>query len=575
MAASWLNNLLPFVGWEFKSTKKKEDSPVPVSPVAPENVDASYTLMSDNFGKVVYPAVFDSAVAAQDDLIRKYRATSQIPEVDTAIGSIVDDAIVTDESSSPVQIVTDDLKTVGVSETTAKKIADEFENILRLLKFNMEGTEIFKKWYVDAMLYYHIIIDPTKSKEGIKELRNISPFDIKKIREVRKEKIENVEIVSGIKEYFQYTPKYDALYGTNSYGFSPYNQVAMNLTKDSVCFVHSGILNEEQNLILGYLHKALRAANMLSGMEDAMVIYRMSRAAERRVFYVDVGNLPKKAADQYLASIANKYRNRAVFDPSSGEIKDKAKVLSMMEDFWLPRRDGSKGTEIETLPGGQNLGDIQDVEYLLKKLYKSLNIPTGRLVENDGFSLGRSSEISREEIAFGKFIAKLRKRFSLLFYNLLRVQLILKGIINADDWDDIAENISFNFMKDSYFEELKEIDVRRERLTSVDQMMPYVGIFYSREYIKKEVLKQTDEEIEEMKAQMEKEKVEEPNPGMAPGETPYDPGIPTIGNQPGVKPPVQPTTSGGINNLTQPVVGATSQDEDNGFIADSRKTKNK
>lgn len=568
MAKNWLaDSLLPLIGWEFKSTEKEEEKRIPTSPVVPTNEDAAYPVYTDSFGKVVYPISFDSQFDREDDLIKKYRAIAAIPEVDTAIDEIVNDAIVTDEESSPVQINTDDLN--NFPDSIKEKIKEEFENILRMLDFNLYGSEIFRKWYIDGRLYYHILIDPQNSSEGIKELRPISPFEIRKIREIKKKRIGaksgTVEVVEAIKEYFQYSPRFDALYGTSEIPYMSSSNVSLNLSKDSVCFVHSGLLDDAQNIIYGYLHKAMRVANMLGGMEDAMVIYRLVRAPERRIFYIDTGSLPPRAAEQRVTSVANKYRNRTIWDPQTGEIQDQKRVLSMMEDYFLIRQEGSKGTQVDTLPGASNLSDIGDVEYFSKKLYKALNVPPSRLQENEGFSLGRASEISREELKFSKFISKLRKRFSGLFYSLLRTQLLLKQIISKEDWEEISENISFDFQKDSHIAELKEIDIMRERLATLQQMDAYIGVYFSKEYVRKHVLRLTDQDIEAMEKQMEKEAREEPK--MVPGQQNDGQDAGTPGPFGGGMPPGDAGGRGmapqpAPNALRRPTIGREDQEDD-------------
>lgn len=506
---------LEVFGWEFKrKDKDNEESKgqidntfqqIQASPVPPENTDGALQMTSNAYGGYAFGYDFMGEYKDQNALISKYRDIAHIPQVDSAIQEIINDSIVTDEDDSPVEIVLDDLE--DYSDDIKDRIREEFQNILRLLRFNFYGPDIFKKWYVDSVLYYHISIDPNNPKNGIKELRQISPFNIKKIREeVRKPGPAGTDLITGYKEYYTYTDNRGNKH--NNLGTTSIHS-GITLTNDSVCYVHSGVFDDEKNFILGNLYKAIKPANMLRMMEDALVIYRIARAPERRIFYVDTGNLQGDKAESYVRSIMNKFKNKLTYDSKTGSFKDEKNVLSMMEDYWLPRREGARGTEVTTLQGGQNLGDINDIDYFKKNLVESLNVPFGRFLEGGGgFTIGRSSEITREEIKFAKFVTMLRKRFSILFYNLLKTQLLLKRVVSYKEWNEIQENIRFDFLKDSFFSEMKNNEILNERLATLDRVAQWRGVFYSDEYIKKHILKQTEEEIEEIKEQIAEEKKE-------------------------------------------------------------------
>jgi hypothetical protein len=427
------------------------------------------------------------------DMILKYRDVATQPECDAAIEDIVSEAIVSDEDGAPVDIILDDL---DQPDRIKKLIKEEFDNVLELLNLNWYGHDIFRRWYIDGRLFYHKIIDEKNPKRGILEIRPIDPTRIRKVKELQKEKDPKTgqDLVVGQKEFYIYQDK--ALSKT---------QQGLKIAPDSIAYVTSGVLDPTRKKVLSYLHKALKPVNQLRMMEDSLVIYRLSRAPERRIFYIDVGNLPKGKAEEYLKGIMNNYRNKLVYDANTGEIKDDRKHMSMLEDFWLPRREGGRGTEITTLPGGENLGQIDDIFYFQKKLYKSLNVPVNRLEQEAQFSLGRSSEITRDELKFQKFISRLRKKFSTLFVDLLKTQLILKGIVTEEEWKEFQAQINFNFMQDTHFAELKESELLRERLGSLREIDEYVGKYYSLEWIRKNVLMLTDDQIEEMKKQMEDE----------------------------------------------------------------------
>ena len=437
------------------------------------------------------------------DLIKKYRDMAIQPECDAAIEDIVNESLVFGEADYPVEIVLDDLQQ---PESIKKKIRDEFYYVMKLLDFNNLGYDIFRKWYIDGKLYYHMMIDEKSPKQGLKELRYVDPRKIRKVREVKKSKQQILGVTpqagNSEEEYFIYSNK-----GLNNDG-----QQGLKIAADSICYVHSGITDKDGKIIISHLHKAIKPLNQLRMLEDATVIYRISRAPERRIFYIDVGNLPKMKAEQYLREIMQKYKNKLVYDAQTGEIRDDRRFQTMLEDFWLPRREGGKGTEISTLPAGQNLGEIEDVVYFQKKLYQSLNVPISRLQSDNGFSLGRASEITRDEIKFSKFIARLRLRFTHLFDRLLETQLLLKGVCTRAEWKMLKEEISYDFMSDTYFSELKNSEIMKERLGLLGDIDNYVGRYFSKAWVRKEVLRMTEDEIEEIEKQIEEEGEEDEGP---------------------------------------------------------------
>ena len=430
------------------------------------------------------------------DLIRRYREVAQNPECDMAIEDIVNEVIVSDERDSPVTLSLDKL---DISENIKQKIRDEFNEVLSLLAFEEKGHDIFKRWYTDGRIYFHKVIDPQSPRKGITELRYIDPRKIKKVREIKKHrdsKSKGIEVVEKTAEWFVYNEKGIQTGNTNA---------GVKISTDSIVYVTSGVIDQNKNMVLSHLHKAIKPVNQLRMIEDAVVIYRIVRAPERRIFYVDVGNLPKVKAEQYLRDVMARYRNKLVYDASTGEIRDDRKHMSMLEDFWLPRREGAKGTEVSTLAGGQNLGEISDVVYFQKKLYKALNVPISRMESEAGFNLGRAAEISRDELKFTKFVARLRKRFTQVFSDILKTQLVLKGVMTIEDWVKIKEHIQYNYLKDGYFAELKNAEIMRERLSLANEVTPYVGKYYSVEYIRKNVLRQTDEDIMDIDNQIANE----------------------------------------------------------------------
>jgi len=444
------------------------------------------------------------------DLIMKYRDVSSQPECDAAIEDIVNEAIVGDHDDSPVNIILDELE---ISDKIKEAVKYEFDEILKLLNFNQYAHDIFRKWYIDGRLPYHIIINNENPKSGIKELRYIDPAKLRKIKEIEEETDPKTgaKLIKKVDEYFLYQDK----------TMNAANQ-GLKIYPDAIAYCTSGMMDPGRKRILSYLHKALKPVNQLRMMEDSLVIYRISRAPERRIFYIDVGNLPKGKAEEYLRGIMNQYRNKLVYDAKTGDIKDDRKHMSMLEDFFLPRREGGRGTEISTLPGGENLGQIDDIIYFQKKLYKSLNVPVNRLEQEAQYSLGRTTEITRDEVKFKKFIDRLRKRFSDLFMQLLKTQLLLKGIITKDDWKTWKESIAFDFIEDNYFSELKQSEMIRERFDMLSSLDEHIGRFISNEWVRKNVLRFNDEEIEEIKKQIEDENKSGENDMPDPDDPRYD-----------------------------------------------------
>jgi len=415
-----------------------------------------------------------------------------------AIEDIVNEAIVANETKDSVRL---NLDTLPYSKEIRRKIEDEFDEVLKLLTFSTKGHDIFRRWYVDGRIYYQKIIDRNSPKKGITELKYIDPRKIKKIREVRKKRPENAgpNMLSVVDEYVEY-------YMFNEKGVAGQTTGGgIKIAPDTIAFVPSGLIDQNKNIVLSYLHKAIKPVNQLRMIEDAAVIYRIARAPERRIFKIDVGNLPKVKAEQYLRDVMARYRNKLVYDAATGEVRDDRNYMSMLEDFWLPSREGGRGTDISTLPGGANLGEITDIEYFQKKLYRSLNVPVSRLESAQGFSLGRSSEITRDELKFTKFVQRLRKKFTELFNDLLRTQLILKGIINEDDWYTVRDHMVYDYLQDGHFAELKDTELLRERLQLASEMRDYIGKFFSVEFVRKNVLKQSDREIEDMDNQIKNE----------------------------------------------------------------------
>ncbi len=501
----------------FKIQKDDDNQKNVVSPVPQSNEDSSdYYVSSGFYGQYVD---IDGVFKSEYELIKRYREMALHPEVDSAIEDIINEAIVSDQNDSPVEI---DLENLPASEKLKELIRDEFKNVKEVLDFDKKCHEILRNWYIDGRIYYHKVIDIKKPEEGIKEVRYIDPLKIKLVRKLKTDpslkgaikavnqgqdpsNIENPEI----EEFYQYDP--NSQQGKNNLGaigstpFAHKNK-PVKIAPDAITFCHSGLVDRNKQTILSYLHKSIKALNQLRMIEDSLVIYRLSRAPERRIFYIDVGNLPKMKAEQYLKEVMNRYRNKLVYDASTGEIRDDRKHMSMLEDFWLPRREGGRGTEITTLPGGQNLGELSDIEYFQKKLYRALGVPESRIAgSGEGFNLGRSSEILRDEIKFTKFVGRMRKRFSTVFLDMLKTNLILKNIVTPEDWEILSDHIQFDFVYDNHFSELKEVELINERLGVVAGVDPYVGKYYSLEWVRRNVLKQKDEEIIEIDKQMAQE----------------------------------------------------------------------
>lgn len=489
-----LQEAIQLFGFQIGKNPKSNQHP---SFALPQNNDGALTLQ---YGSV-YGTYVDLEGTAKNEveLITRYREAALHPECDSAIDDICNEAIVTEEVD-PVVVLNLE-KMINFSPAFKDLLKTEFEYVLNLLDFEEEGHNIFKRWYVDGRLFYHIVIDPEHPEEGIQEVRYIDPRRIRKVREAKKKLNEQgVEVIESVNEYYVYNER-----GVNN--TSTTSVMGIKIAPDSISYTHSGITDAARtNVILGHLHKALKNLNQLRHIEDAVVIYRLSRAPERRIFYIDVGTMPKIKAEQYLRDIMLQYRNKLVYDANTGEVRDDKKFLSMMEDYWLPRREGGKGTEIDTLPGGENLGEITDVEYFEQKLYRALGLPVSRLKSEGGFSLGRSVEISRDEVKFYKFIVRLRKRFTMLFDNLLRTQLILKGIITSDDWDGLRRDIRYRFAEESHYAELKQNEILRDRLTMLMEVSPFVGTYYSRAYIRRKFLRQTEEEMAQIDQEIEAER---------------------------------------------------------------------
>ena len=486
-------------------------SPNVVSPVPPNNEDGNdHYLSSGFFGQYVD---IEGVYRTEFDLIKRYREMALHPEADSAIEDIVNEALVSDSNDQPVQINLDHL---NASDGIKKKVRENFKFILDLLDFDKKAHEIYRNWYVDGRLFYHKIIDLKNPEAGIQELRYIDAMKIRYVRQEKKKKGDKFgNSITGLntgnpqdyefpelEEYYVYTPK--QVYPSQSPAAMG-GKGAIKMAPDSITYCTSGLVDRNKGSTLSYLHKAIKSLNQLRMIEDSLVIYRLSRAPERRIFYIDVGNLPKVKAEQYLRDVMMRYRNKLVYNADTGEIRDDKKYMSMLEDFWLPRREGGRGTEISTLPGGQNLGEITDIEYFKKKLYRSLNVPTSRMDGEGGFNLGRSSEILRDEVKFSKFVGRLRKRFSRMFNDMLRTQLLLTNVITPEDWEVMSEHIQYDFLYDNHFTELKETELLNERLASLATVEPYIGKYYSNDWVRRNVLRQTDEEIREEDEKIEQE----------------------------------------------------------------------
>jgi len=489
-------------GFEFgkkNTTKQEKENQALQTFAAPEIFDGTVTVEAGGF----YGTALDYGANLRDEnnSIIQYRNMSVYPEIDNAVDEIVNAAVVYGTDRKPVKI---DLKNLPIPDPIKLKIYKEFEKILHLLDFNGKAYEVFRRWYIDSRIFYNIVIDKDQPTDGIKEIIPIDPLKIKRVRKIEKENKrvdgKTISVIKGIEEYYLYT-------NTDKDTFMMTGPDGLHLSTDSVVYCPSGIVDLNTKRVLGYLHKAIRPLNMLRQLEDALLVYRVARAPERRVFYVDVGQLPKQKAEQYMRDMMSRFRNRLIYNQATGEVRDERNNLSVLEDYWLPRREGSRGTEITTLPGGNAMSQIEDVDYFKKKLYSSLNVPMSRLMaDQSGFNLGRSVEITREEVKFYKFVERLRHQFSKMFLDFLRVQLILKGVMTEEDWHELKTEIKFVFNTDNYFWDLKESEILAERMKMLSFVDPYVGKYFSSEYVRRNVLKQTEEEMKAMDKQMEIDK---------------------------------------------------------------------
>ena len=487
----------------FKIERIKQPTSDPRQNIVPPSADdGTQTVPAGGF--FASYGGFDAGARNELDLIRRYREIALHPECDMAVEDIVNEAITSNENQQSVSL---DLTKTEYSNAIKEKIRLAFREILLLLQFDIKGHDIFRRWYVDGRVFYHKIIDAESPRLGLTELRYVDPRKIKKVREMKK----GVSMpVPGMP--FTAAGKFNEFYMFNERGIHPTaasNMGGIKIAPDSITYCPSGLVDQQKNMVLSYLHKAIKPVNQLRMIEDAVVIYRIARAPERRIFYIDVGNLPKIKAEQYLRDIMSRYRNKLVYDASTGEIRDDRNYMSMLEDFWLPRREGGRGTEITTLPGGQNLGEIADIEYFKQKLYRSLNVPISRLESGQGFNMGRAAEISRDELKFTKFVGRLRKKFTMLFHDLLKTQLVLKGVISIEEWDLLQQQITYTFLQDGFFAELKNAEIMRERVALVREVEPYIGKYFSNEYIRTNLLRQTELDIEKQDKQMAIEKPEE------------------------------------------------------------------
>jgi len=464
----------------------------------------------------------DATAKSETELITRYREASYYSDCSAAIDEIVTEAIAAIDDEDPVKI---NLDQIDIPKDIKKSIYTEFERVLELLEFNHKGHEIFRRWYVDGRLYYQKIIDGKNPKRGVMELLQLDPRKIRKVREIKRDKDQKsgIDVIKAVEEYFIYNEK--GIQHSPNYSFSALPNQGIKITIDAIAYTPSGLMDLDKNVVLSHLHKAIKPVNQLKMMEDALVIYRLARAPERRIFYIDVGNLPKIKAEQYLKDIMARYRNKIVYDSNTGEIRDDRKFMSLLEDFWLPRREGGKGTEITTLQGGENLGQIDDINYFQNKLYQALNVPLSRMQSQQGISFGRATEITRDELKFAKFVSRLRKKFNMLFNDILKTQLILKGVLTEKDWDSIQEKIQYKYAQDQYFDEMKSAENYRNQLDLLNMVNPYVGTYFSKNFVMKNVLRMSDDEIKQMKKEIESEPPPQPvdpntqqdQPGMGPG----------------------------------------------------------
>ena len=486
------NALFKLFGFEIKRAGTKKEKMLP-SVVPPTDQDAAGYITSGAGHYGQYINMDGDQSKDNRDLIMRYRGVAMNPEVDMAIDEIVNESIVASELESSVEIKLDEIE---APDKIKDQIGEEFDNVISMLKFNDLGYEMFRTWYIDGRIVHHLLVNESNTKAGIQEIRNIDAAKIRKVREVKykKDPKTNVKIVDGIEEYYIYEEKP----GTSQVQ-------GVRLSTDAVSYVTSGLLDETRKKVVSHLHKALKPINQLRMMEDSLVIYRLARAPERRIFYIDVGNLPRGKAEAYMKDMMSKYRNKLVYDANTGQIKDDRKHMSMLEDFWLPRKENGRGTEISTLPGGENLGQIDDIIYFQKRLYRSLNVPVNRLEQEAQFSLGRSTEISRDEVKFQKFIDRLRRRFANLFLEILKKQLILKGIITEQDWEEWKDDIYVDYIKDNHFTELKDAEILQNRIGIMNEITQYVGDYFSKDWVKRNVLQMSDEDIQKMAKEMKAE----------------------------------------------------------------------
>ena len=481
----------------FSITRKKQEQDPKQNFTTPQADDGTTTVAAGGY----FGSYLDMEGTAKNeaDLVRRYREISLHPECDQAIEDICNEAIVSSEEKDSVRVT---LENIPFGNEVKKRIDEEFLNVLKLMNFSTKGFEIFKRWYVDGRIFYQKLIDRENPKNGLTELRYIDPRKIKKVRELKKMRSTvDLSLTNDYEEYFMFNEK--GVAGSTSGS-------GVRIAADTIAFCSSGLVDQNKNMILSYLHKAIKPVNQLRMIEDAVVIYRIARAPERRIFKIDVGNLPKQKAEQYLRDVMARYRNKLVYDANTGEIRDDRSYMNMLEDYWLPTREGGRGTDITTLPGGQNLGEMADIEYFQKKLYRSLNVPVSRLEPATGFSMGRSTEITRDELKFTKFVQRLRKKFTELFNDFLKTQLVLKGVISIEDWPVIQSNIQYDFLQDGHFAELKESEMLKERVALADGLEKYVGKYFSQEYIRKFVFKQSEKEIKDIDKQISKEGPYEP-----------------------------------------------------------------
>jgi len=497
---------LQLFGWEItKAAKEEKPQPQQAAIAPPQTDDGALTINASSLGGYYGTYLnLESAFKNENELISRYRTMAMQPEVEQAVDEIVNEAIVHDDKGSSVEIVLDELQQ---NENIKTMLRDEFKQLLRMLDWDNSGHDIFRRWYVDGRLYYQVQIDETNPRLGIQGLVYLDPRKIRKVRTVVKEKDARtgIEFVKGTSDFYVFNDK--ALTAGNMVMSSPVD-ASVKIAEDAVVNINSGLMDVSRNMVLSYLHKAIKPLNQLRMIEDAVVIYRLSRAPERRVFYIDVGNLPKLKADQYMHDIMTKFRNKIVYDANTGEVKDDRRFTSMIEDFWIPRRGEGKSTEITTLPAGQNLGELTDVKYFEQKLYKSMNVPLGRLEPQQGFTLGRTGEITRDELRFNKFVERIRAKFSTLFDELMKRQLALKGIASYEEWEQIKEVIYYDFLEDNNFTELKEAELMGNRIMLLNTMVPFIGVYYSMSYVRKNVLHLTEEEIEQMDEEMIEEQEE-------------------------------------------------------------------